>query len=264
MRTYGLIGYPLSHSFSERYFSDKFAKEQIAHLYNYQLFPLSNLTELFDLLATHPNLNGLNVTIPYKQRILPLLNDIDEEAQKVGAVNCIAIAPDRSMKGYNTDIYGFERSLLSLFNPNKTSLQALLLGTGGAAKAVRYVLQKNKIAYTSASRNPEDNIDNSNLNPSSVIGYTDIDATIIAQHLLIINTTPLGMYPDIHSSPTLPYQALTPQHLCYDLVYNPIETQFLQKARLQGARTQNGLDMLYFQAEAAWEIWKKAQKNAKT
>lgn len=245
-KLYGLIGYPISHSFSKQYFSEKFDRENLKEC-EYRLFPLPNIDEFPALIAQYPNLCGLNVTLPHKQDIMLFLDEIDPQAQAVGAVNCIAIRPEkRTTCGYNTDIYGFAQSLRPLLKPHHQ--KALILGTGGAAKAVQYVLQQSGITYLNVSRQPSSHA-------SGTIGYGRIDKTIIAEHALIINTTPVGMSPNAQYCPPLPYQFITQNHLCYDLIYNPQITLFLQKSALQNAVIKNGLEMLYLQAEKSHEIW---------
>lgn len=237
---YGIIGYPLGHSFSAGYFTQKFARLGINA--TYAAFPIEHISQLPALLQTHPNLRGLNVTIPYKQSVITYLDAVDPVAQQVGAVNCIAFTHSIK-KGYNTDITGFRNSLLPLLQPHHR--QALILGTGGAAKAVAYVLDHEGIDYTQVARTPSPNC----------ITYDELTPDVIATHLLIINTTPLGMHPNINACPAIPYSAITPAHLAYDLVYNPAETKFLSLAAAQGAVIKNGLEMLHLQAEAAWHIW---------
>lgn len=236
---YGLIGYPLTHSFSPGWFTEKFAREAIDAIY--KAYPLEHVEDLEDLLANYP-LRGLNVTIPYKKSVIDLLDELDEAANAIGAVNCIDIRHG-IRKGYNTDIIGFEQSLRPLLKPQHTS--ALVLGTGGAAKAVQYVLDKLAIAYRLVSRAAHE----------SVITYAELDDELIHQHTLIINTSPLGMMPDLHSRPDIPYNAIGEQHLLYDLIYNPAETEFLRLGREHGAGTKNGYEMLVLQAEASWAIW---------
>jgi len=246
LTVYGLIGYPLSHSFSKKYFSQKFEKEGIADA-TYELFPLENIEELPPLIARYAHLRGLNVTIPYKQAVFPFLDAIDPEAEAVGAVNIIKVQ-DGKLTGYNSDVYGFELSLLQLLrerNAQAKGLRALVLGTGGAAKAVVYVLKKLGIAYWLVSRNRK----------RGDLAYEDVTPAILGDHRLLINTTPLGMAPDLNTCPDLPYEALTDQHLLYDLVYNPEETLFLRKGAEQNAATIKGLQMLYLQAERSWKIW---------
>lgn len=249
---YGLIGYPLEHSFSKRYFTEKFAREGITgHVY--QLFPITAIEELPALLAAHPNLQGLNVTIPYKQAVLPLLDELDENARAVGAVNTIRIRDGR-LQGFNTDIYGFERSLRRfLQTADEAPGAALVLGTGGASKAVRFVLERLHLAYLLVSRHAE----------RGDLVYEDLDRDLVATHPLIINTTPLGMAPAVDTHPDLPYQYLTAAHFLYDLVYNPEKTVFLTEGEKRGAATMNGLEMLYLQAEKAWDIWNAEERFSK-
>jgi shikimate dehydrogenase len=243
-RLFGLIGYPLSHSFSKRYFSEKFAKEAIGDAF-YELFPIENIAQLPNLLAQWPNLRGLNVTIPYKQAVLPYLDALDESAAEVGAVNVIKIK-DQQLIGYNSDTYGFLSSLQVFLQKNgKSPGSALVLGTGGAAKAVFYALKKLGIEYVVASRNAA----------AGQLTYADLHHLDLQQYPLVINTTPLGMSPHTESFPDLPYEQVGPAHLLYDLVYNPELTTFMQKGLERGAAVANGLAMLHAQAEKAWEIW---------
>lgn len=239
---YGLIGYPIGHSFSARYFNEKFEREHIDQ--TYQLFPLRDITELPGLLADHPDLNGLNVTIPYKSAVIPYLTELDDDARAIGAVNVIKIDRERGvMKGYNTDATGFRNSLMPLLQPDMK--RALVLGTGGASKAVAHVLRELGLKVTHVSRNPG----------KDTIGYCDLTPEVMESHLVIVNATPLGMWPNVDGSPDIPYRYLTPSHLCYDVVYNPEVTKFMTLASEHGARVKNGLDMLVGQAEAAWKIW---------
>ena len=245
MKTYGLIGYPLSHSFSKKYFTEKFLNEGIED-HQYELFPIENIDSLADLINNNPDLSGLNVTIPHKVNVLPFLNEIEPAAEQIGAVNCISIRHFEGecyLKGYNTDAYGFAESLKPLLTPQH--IRALVLGNGGASKAVKYVLQQLSIDFKAVSRKPKD----------GTVLYTDLTSQIIADHKLIINTTPLGMSPNTDTFPEIDYESLGPDHLAYDLVYNPLETVFLAKAAAQGAAIKNGLEMLYKQAEKAWTIW---------
>jgi shikimate dehydrogenase len=246
MRLYGLIGYPLSHSFSAAYFAKKFADENIRDT-GYQLFPIPNITELPDLLAQQPGLAGFNVTIPYKIAILPYLSQLSAEAAGVGAVNCVRIertGSDVKLTGHNTDIFGFRESLLPFLKPNHK--QALVLGTGGAAKAVCYTLQQLGIAFSLVSRKADD---------ANILSYRQLNREVISGNLLIINTTPAGMYPNTVACPEIPYRFLTHDHVLYDLVYNPVETLFMKKGLAAGATVSNGLLMLELQAEKSWEIW---------
>lgn len=245
MRKFGLIGYPLSHSFSKKFFTQKFESESIKDC-EYELYPIETIGSLSQLLSDNPDLEGLNVTIPYKLEVLPFLNEIDEAARIIGAVNCIKIAREGQnikLKGYNTDVYGFEESLKPLLEPGHR--KALILGDGGAAKAVKYVLEKLHIPFIIVTRRPTD---------SSIL-YEEITGEILSAYTIIINTTPLGMSPNVISSPDLPYHYLTANHLVYDLVYNPEETAFLNKAKVQEAKIKNGLEMLYLQAERSWYLW---------
>lgn len=244
MKQYGLIGMPLGHSFSQKYFTEKFASEQIDA--KYDLYPLNNIEEVVTLIKNNPNLVGLNVTIPYKQQIIPYLDELDAEAEKVGAVNVIKISRGNNqihLKGYNSDIYGFYHSIKPMLKPWHT--KALVLGTGGAAKAISAMLQKLNIKVTFVSRTPAEN----------QITYADLNEKIITEHTVIVNCSPVGTFPNVNNCPDIPYQFITLQHLVYDLVYNPEITLFLKKAKQQGATTKNGLEMLHRQAEAAWKYW---------
>lgn len=253
MRLYGLIGYPLTHSFSPEYFKTKFAREQITDS-DYRLFPLEHIQELPEVLLRESNLYGLNITIPYKETVCFFLDAIDEEASKIGAVNTIMIDRSRTgqhgsfyLKGFNTDAYGFRQSL----KPFLTSAheRALILGTGGASKAVDYVLRTIGLETIFVSSS------NKQLDNRTVLRYEDINAHVLKACKLIINTSPIGQYPAIKTAPTLPYSVLSSEHLLYDLIYNPSETEFLRLGRIAGATTMNGLDMLQLQAEKAWQIW---------
>ncbi len=241
MKQLGLIGYPLSHSFSKRYFSDKFINEKIDG-YHYDLFPLDSIQKLTDLLKEKPNLVGLNVTIPYKEQVIPFLDEVSKSAKSIGAVNTIVIENGK-LKGYNTDAYGFEVSLKKFLKPHHQ--HALILGTGGAAKAVQYVLEQLNIGYKYVSRTPTE----------EQFAYTELDEKTLKKYKIIINTTPLGMSPNNHQYPAIPYNFLTSEHLLYDLVYNPAESSFLKNGKAKGAAIKNGLEMLHLQAEKAWSIW---------
>lgn len=241
---YGLIGYPLSHSFSKKYFSEKFAREKIENAY-YELFPIAKIDELPALIAAHANLRGLNVTIPYKQQVLPFMDELDEGAEAVGAVNTIKVVNGRLL-GFNSDVYGFEQSLVKAIQQlGHRPASALVLGTGGAAGAVAFVLDRQGITYQFVSRSKQDQL----------LSYGDLDQRVMEGNHLIINTTPLGMSPNVDTFPAIPYQYAGPRHLFFDLVYNPEMTIFLQKAAAQGSAVQNGLDMLYGQAEKSWQFW---------
>jgi|SRR5687767_2631518 len=241
MRLFGLIGYPLSHSFSKNYFTEKFEKEEITEC-GYELFPLRTIDELPSLLKNHPELEGLNVTVPYKKQVLRFLDETRIPGG-VDACNCINITANK-LVGYNTDITGFEMSIKPLLRSHHT--KALVLGNGGATAAVAFVLRKLGIGFTIVSRTPED---------SSMLGYKKVTGEIIKEHTIIINTTPLGMYPAENSSPGIPYKYISDQHLLYDLVYNPAKTLFLENGEKQGATIKNGEEMLILQAEESWRIW---------
>jgi shikimate dehydrogenase len=241
LKKYGLIGYPLSHSFSKGYFTEKFKKEGIENA-AYETYPLEKISDFTTLLQNNPELVGLNVTIPYKEAIIPYLDELSEEAKKIGAVNTIKIINGKKI-GYNSDVVGFEKSLIQHLKP--THNKALVLGTGGAAKAVWFVLKKLNIPYLKVSRTASENI----------IAYDTISIDLVKEYPLIINTTPLGMSPKLESKPDIPYQALTKNHFLYDLVYNPQTTLFLEMGQKMGATIQNGLPMLHGQAERSWELW---------
>lgn len=243
MKQFGLIGYPLSHSFSKKYFTDKFENEHISNC-QYDNYPLKEINEFSDLVA-NTSLVGLNVTIPYKQAVIPFLNDLDAEAEAIGAVNTIQIR-NKKLKGFNTDVYGFIESLMP-FILERNHLKALILGTGGASKAVTFGLKKLHIPYMYVSRHSRDN----------GMTYDALTIDLIKEHHLIINTTPLGMFPNVGTAPSIPYDGIGEEHILYDLVYNPEETLFLVKGKERGAQTKNGLEMLHLQAEKAWEIWNK-------
>ncbi len=246
MKQYGLLGFPLGHSFSKAYFTDKFTNENIhATFVNYEI-PPEELYSLTDLYKNNDNLCGTTVTIPHKQNVISFLDDVDIAAKSIGAVNVIKplrVDGKLSLVGYNTDCIGFELSLLPLLP--KGDLKALVLGTGGASKAVVYVLDKLNIPYKLVSRTASD----------CSISYEQVTESMLAEHMLIINTTPLGMFPKVDTLPQLPYSAATKNHLFYDLVYNPTYTAFMKEASKYGAKTKNGLEMLHLQAEAAWSIW---------
>ncbi|MEN8156597.1 MAG: shikimate dehydrogenase [Bacteroidota bacterium] len=246
MTTYGLIGYPLGHSFSASFFTRKFEAEGIDA--EYRNFPLENIAGVEDLVDGEPGLEGFNVTVPYKEQIIPHLDALNKTARAVGAVNTVRICQKNdctSLIGYNTDVVGFERSLKEHIKPNHT--RALVLGTGGSSKAVVFVLDALGIEYRIVSRSRGE----------GVLSYEELDHSLVAEHPLIINTTPLGMHPDVDASPEIIYEAITPGHLLFDLVYNPEKTQFLSRGETQGASIVNGYDMLVYQAEGSWEIWNK-------
>jgi shikimate dehydrogenase len=240
----GLIGNPVAHSISPEIYHKKFEEHHIQG--SYSLFPLSDISDLIPFLNNHPNISGLNVTIPFKEIILPYLNETDAAATAIGAVNTVLIkrsGGNHYLMGYNTDASGFEDTLISHID---FPVSALVLGTGGSSRAVQYILKKLHIPYTLVSRKE---------NPAVTISYELVDRTLMEKHTLIINTTPLGMSPESESLPPLPYHFLTHRHLLYDLVYNPESTSFLMKGQAHGARTMNGLAMLHAQADYAFRLF---------
>ena len=243
MRQFGLIGRSLRHSFSQTYFTQKFYSLGLAE-HQYDLFELEEIRELPALLAAHPALVGLNVTVPYKETVTTYLDDLAPSASRVGAVNVIERRPDGSLRGHNTDVLGFRESLRGFF-PNPAGARALVLGAGGAAKAVGVALNDLGIGHWLVTRDPL----------GSGLTYDELTPQLLAAHPLIINATPVGTSPNTAECPRLPYEALTPQHYLYDLVYNPTETLFMQRGQAAGAHTKNGFEMLQRQAEAAWAIW---------
>lgn len=245
MRKYGLIGYPLTHSFSKRYFTEKFEKENIDS--SYENFEIDNISKFSDIIKNNSELVGLNVTIPYKEQVIPYLDELNDSAREIGAVNTVKINRTTTgikLKGFNTDTFGFETSLKPLLKGHHK--KALILGTGGASKALKYVLTKLGIEFISASI--EELKDNE-------IRYEEIDEQMIKERLLIINATPLGTYPKIETFPNIPYEFITEEHLLFDLVYNPEITQFMSKGIQKGATVKNGYEMLLQQAIKAYEIW---------
>ncbi len=242
MKKFGLIGYPLEHSFSKFYFTEKFKKEGIQA--TYENFSLTNIDNLKTILSQN-KVDGFNVTIPYKESIIHLLDDIDSEAKIVGAVNCVKIS-NNQLIGYNTDIIGFEKSFLSFISAIQTPKKALVFGTGGANKAVVHILKKHQIPFLQVSRNEILN----------GITYADIDEKTMQEYSILINTTPVGMYPKIEEVLPIPYHLITDKHFVFDLVYNPEKSKLLSIAENQGAQIKNGLDMLHIQAEEAWKIFR--------
>ncbi len=240
MRAFGLIGFPLSHSFSKKYFTQKFSEEGIDA--KYENFPLQDIASLPSVIEEHPSLEGINVTIPHKQSVISYLHEMSEVVKETGACNCIRIR-NNILEGFNTDVLGFEASLSAHLSP--THNKALVLGTGGAAKAVCYVLGKKGIPFVQVSRTSR----------GEIVGYKDISPAVVGQHRLIINTTPLGMFPETGTFPDIPYDAIGEGHYLFDLVYNPSITLFLQKGREMGAIIENGYRMLELQAEESWKIW---------
>lgn len=241
MRLFGLIGYPLGHSFSKKYFEEKFVREGITDV-AFENFSIPSIDQFPALWKQHPELSGLAVTIPYKQQVLTFLDELSPEVKATQACNCIRLEGGKLI-GHNTDIIGFEQSLLPYLKPEHT--HALILGSGGAAAGVAFVLGRLGIRYQFVSRNPA----------GKGLNYEALDMALMDQYRLIINTTPLGTYPDVDSCAPIPYNLITHHHHCFDLVYNPAETRFMQKAKAQGASVQNGYDMLTIQAEANWRIW---------
>lgn len=240
----GLLGKHLEHSFSKKYFSEKFATKGITD-YEYENFPLDSLDEFEALWEQNPELCGLNVTIPYKQSIIPYLAKLNNDAKSIGAVNVIKKRSDGLLKGYNTDYYGFLKSLLPLLEPQHK--KALVLGSGGASKAVQYALKELQISYKVVSRTPK----------RLQFSYAKLTKKVMADYLIIINCTPLGTSPNTAEFPDIPYEFMSAQHIAFDLIYNPEETLFLSKAKAKGAVIKNGYEMLLLQADASWKIWKK-------
>jgi len=243
MKLYGLIGYPLGHSFSKQYFTEKFVKEGIKDC-AFEAFPIPAIDEFPALLKANPDLKGLSVTIPYKEQVLKYVTELSEEVKFIGATNSIKISGDKLI-AYNTDIIGFEKSFLKSLKPTHT--KALVLGTGGASKAVQYVLRKLKIDFLVVTRSTQ--------LKSGEINYTAIDEKMMGEYTVIINSSPVGMYPNVNDCPDIPYHLLTSNHYLYDLVYKPEETLFLKKGKEKNATVENGYDMLLLQAEASWKIW---------
>lgn len=245
MKTYGLIGFPLTHSFSREYFTKKFSAEDIRDAV-YEHFSFPDLSSFPLLLQQHAGLKGLNVTIPYKQKIMPYLDQLDLSAAAAGAVNTILVR-DSSLIGYNTDIVGFEKSFTPLLKGSRRG--ALILGTGGSASAVSWVLRKIKMPYVFISRHPTDD---------EALSYADITRELLLSHPVIINCTPAGMYPDVQACPDIPYDFLGSRNLLFDLIYNPDPSLFLQKGAAAGAAVKSGREMLILQAEESWRIWNQA------
>lgn len=244
-KIYGLIGYPLTHSFSMRYFNNKFESENIDA--EYVNFEIPDIGDLMEVISENPELSGLNVTIPYKEQIIPYMDEMDSEAALIGAVNVVKIIRGRNggirLKGYNSDAMGFQNSIAPLINDKRR--KALILGTGGASKAVYRALVNLGVEHVFVSRHPE----------RGELAYSDLTPEVMAEHRVIINCTPLGMYPAIDNCPDIPYNLLTSDHLCYDLIYNPDVTTFMKKAQANGAEVKNGLEMLLLQAFESWNIW---------
>ena len=243
MKLYGLTGFPLGHSFSKKYFTEKFEKEKMGDCF-FELFPLADINHFPQLVDAHPQLKGLAVTIPHKQAVMPFLSALDETALEVGAVNCIRINHN-NLTGYNTDTLGFERSFKPLLQPHHK--KALVLGTGGASKAVQHVLNKLSIPFTLVSRRCQPGV--------NCVPYTSLSKEILDENQIIINCTPVGMTPHEVGLPAIPYQFLGSEHYLYDLIYKPAETGFLKEGKQRGCLTKNGYEMLLLQAEENWKIW---------
>ena len=249
MNTYGLIGYPLGHSFSRKFFTEKFATEGIDA--QYLNFEIPSIEEFPEIIKNNPTLRGLNVTIPYKQQVMQYLDDISEEAKAIGAVNVVkcqlsTVNCQLHLTGYNSDVIGFVESIKPLLKPHHK--KALILGTGGASKAIRYGLEKKlgmKTLFVSRSAR------------EGMITYEEVTAEVLKEYEVIVNCSPVGMYPHVDECPALPYEAMNENNLLYDLVYNPLETLFMKKGAAQGATVKNGLEMLHLQAIASWEFWEK-------
>ena len=249
MNTYGLIGYPLGHSFSRKFFTEKFAKEGIDA--QYLNFEIPSIEEFPNIIKNNPTLKGLNVTIPYKQQVMQYLDDISEEAKAIGAVNVVkcqlsTVNCQLHLTGYNSDVIGFVESIKPLLKPHHK--KALILGTGGASKAIRYGLEKKlgmKTLFVSRSAR------------EGMITYEEVTAEVLREYEVIVNCSPVGMYPHVDECPALPYESMNENNLLYDLVYNPLETLFMKKGAAQGATVKNGLEMLHLQAIASWEFWEK-------
>ena len=242
MSKFGLLGKNISYSFSKSYFEKKFAILDLPH--TYENFDVDSISEFPSILKNNPDLVGLNVTIPYKEQIIPFLDEISEKAKDIGAVNTIAISKSGHLKGYNTDYYGFKKSIEPFLKPHHKN--ALILGTGGASKAIAYALKELNIHFDFVSRTSDD---------KSKFNYNDLTESIINSHPIIINCTPVGTFPKVNECPNIPYDGISKNHLLYDLIYNPLQTKFLICGELKGAVICNGLEMLELQAEKAWEIW---------
>ena len=240
MDKYGIIGYPLGHSFSRGFFTEKFAREGIDA--QYLNFEIPDVAMLRDVLRDNPELRGLNVTLPHKQAVIPLLDELSDEAREIGAVNVIRVR-DGKLKGFNSDIIGFTESIKPLLQPHHK--KALVLGTGGASKAICVGLKRLGIGWKYVSRTPRE----------GMLTYSDLTPEVMEEYTVVVNSSPVGMFPKVDEAPAIPYELLTPKHLLFDCVYNPEDTLFMQKGREQGATTKNGLEMLHLQAVASWKFW---------
>ena len=240
MIKFGIIGYPLGHSFSRGFFTEKFAREGIDA--QYLNFEIPDVTMLLDVLRENPELRGLNVTLPHKQAVIPLLNELSDEAREIGAVNVIRVR-DGKLKGFNSDIIGFTESIKPLLKPHHK--KALVLGTGGASKAICVGLRRMGIEWTYVSRTPRE----------GMLTYSNLTPEVMREYTVIVNCSPVGMFPKVDEAPAIPYELLTPEHLLFDCVYNPEDTLFLKRGREQGAKGKNGLEMLHLQAVASWKMW---------
>ncbi|MFL9831055.1 shikimate dehydrogenase [Flavobacterium sp. ST-87] len=243
-KRFGLLGRNISYSFSKGHFTTKFEKEKYQG-YTYENFDIQEISAFPEIIKNTEHLKGLNVTIPYKEEVIPYLDKLSKKATKIGAVNTIKITKKGKLKGYNTDYFGFLKSLKPLLQPHHK--KALILGTGGASKGVAFALEELGIEYTFVSRKASE----------KAIDYSQLNADVFKEYQIVINSTPIGTSPNIEACPEIPYEFFTEQHIAYDLIYNPAETQFLKNAKEKGAQIKNGLDMLIFQAEKAWEIWNK-------
>ncbi|WP_296312573.1 shikimate dehydrogenase family protein [Winogradskyella sp. UBA3174] len=242
---FGLVGRDISYSFSRNYFANKFKEENLSH--SYVNFDLLSISELNTIIKNTPNLKGLNVTIPYKEEVIPILDFLNKKAREIGAVNTIRITQNKKIIGYNTDFYGFKNSIKP--HLKKHHKNALVLGTGGASKAIAYALKKLKINFDYVSRSEKEGVR---------FLYSNLTEDIIKKYTIIINCTPIGTFPYVDKCPDIPYDAITKKHILYDLIYNPDETKFLSYGNIKGATTINGLEMLKLQAEKSWRIWNKS------
>ena len=255
MTTYGLIGYPLGHSFSRKFFTEKFATEGIDA--QYLNFEIPSIEEFPNIIKNNPTLRGLNVTIPYKQQVMQYLDEISEEAKAIGAVNVVKVS-EEGLTGYNSDVIGFVESIKPLLKVHHK--KALILGTGGASKAIRYGLEEKlgmKTMFVSRQRTTDNRQRTTDNGQRTTINYSDIDASVLREYEVIVNCSPVGMYPHVDECPALPYEAMNENNLLYDLVYNPLETLFMKKGAEQGATVKNGLEMLHLQAIASWKFWEE-------